>query len=186
MFRNYYYNYFLINLSDYENIGIDFEINKALFILTVVLGIALILFDMQRGAMSQIAKQLIRHRAIDESSSSTLKELGLDSSPLVKLVLSRRTEISRVVRRVGAVSYSYEEYVELIRNNKKTEEKIDFSKARFYIPESESERAKHIYDSYGSSFIKTALLCLLLLTVFVCLSLLMPGILTFLNNSVNI
>lgn len=60
--------------------------------------------------------------------------------------------------------------------------KPDFATAKFYIPEDMEERAVRYYSSRQGSVIKTVFACLALLSLYVGLMLLMPTVLSALNN----
>ena len=119
MIKKYINDYLSVNLADYENIGVNFEISKFLLIVLVGLCISFFVIDWHRGYMLLAVKKLFRHEAVDEASAKTLGELGLERSFSVRWALSRDTRLSKIVRRVGAVDYTYEEYIELMKQRKK-------------------------------------------------------------------
>ncbi len=183
MFAKLIYDFFFINLKDYPNIGIDFEINVFLLVLTVALCVSFFFINHYRNMMQSIIKQLTRHGAKDEESAKTLTELGLDRAFALKWALSRGGQLSRVVARVGEKTYTYEEYVALSKQKGGIkDEKIDFAEARFYIRESANDRAKHILENYGTSTPRAVLYCVLFLAMYVCLALSMPELLSLINN----
>ena len=184
MFIDFYNQIFNINLSDYENIGVSFPINKFLFLLTVVLCIACVVLELQRSASRDLVRQLIRHEAYDEKSALTLEEMGLGKSFFVKAqLLSDTSFVSRLVKRVGRIEYTYEEYVELQKQKKLPREKIDFTSARFYLDSTQEERKRHIIEGYNPSLPRTLMLCALMLVVYICIALLMPELLSIINSS---
>lgn len=203
MIKKYINDYLSVNLADYENIGVNFEISKFLLIALVGLCISFFVIDWHRGYMLLAVKKLFRHEAIDEASAKTLGELGLDRSFSVKWALSRDTRLSKIVRRVGAVDYTYEEYIELMKQRKKNKKtfslgeksvgepqstepdaKPDFAVARFYLNPKRIDEARDIEQNYSSSVIKTSVFCLMFIIIFVGITLIMPQLLSFINSSI--
>lgn len=183
MFEKLVYDYFFINLKDYSNIGIDFEINVFLFILTIALCVCFFVVTVYRSSTQNIVKQLARFGCKDESTAKTLGELGLDRSAFLKMSLSRESRLTRVVGRVGEKIFTYEEYVaESKQKGGIKREKIDFSTAKFYIREDQHDAAKHILESYGTSIPRTILYCVLFISIYICISLVMPEVLTAIDS----
>lgn len=179
--KELYEKYLLLNLKDFPNIGIDLEINKILLALTLGLIVAALLINYHRSYMHLTVKKLLRHSAIDEKSAKTLSELGI-SSGAVRLALSRTGQLTKIVRRVGEPTYTYEEYVAKTKTRGYKEGKINFDEAQFYIDENHLDRARQINEAGDTSIFKSILFCLLILTVSGCIFLLMPEILTGVNN----
>lgn len=183
MFAKLIYDFFFINLNEYPNIGIDFEINVFLLVLTIALCVCFFLVNHHRSMMQTIIKQLTRHGAKDEESAKTLAELGLDRAVTLKWALSKRGQLTRMVGRVGEKIYTYEEYVALSKQKGGIkDEKIDFTTARFYILESGQDRAKNVLENYGTSLPRAILYCVLFLALYVCIALSMPELLTLING----
>lgn len=183
MFEKLVYDYFFINLKDYSNIGIDFEINIFLFILTVALCVCFFVVTIYRSSTQDIIRELARFGCKDESTAKSLGELGLDKSVFIKMSLSRESRLTRVVGRVGEKIFTYEEYVaESKQKGGVKREKIDFSTAKFYIREDQHDAAKHILESYGTSIPRTVLYCVLFISIYICVALVMPEILTAIDS----
>jgi hypothetical protein len=182
MFEKYFESFFLLNLKDYANIRIDFYINIFLLFAFVALGAAFFYINYYRGCMALTVKQLIRHGAESEKTAKTLSELGIKGHKGVMSLLKRDGQLTKVVSRVGATKYTYEEYVRLEKEKKLVREKIDFSSARFYLNESEKKRAQNIYENYSSSVVRTVLMCVMLLVIYFCLSLAMPETVRIVDN----
>jgi len=172
-----------LNLRDYENIGINFNINLFILGLTAALCIASFITNYHRSIMVDMIKQLFRHNATSEDAAKTLSELGLAGSRGIKRALCGETQLRKMVSMLGEKKLSYEEYVALQKNKKKTAEAPNFDEARFYISESSLERAKRVYNSYDTSLLRTSLLCLLYFAVAVCIILASPEILTLINSA---
>ena len=62
------------------------------------------------------------------------------------------------------------------------EEKIDFNTARFFIAEERIGRAEKITAYPPPTYITTALGCVFILALFVCIALFMPEILSFISG----
>lgn len=210
-FRKIYVKYFSVNLNDYPNIGIDFEINKFLFFIALGLCAACIFINYYQGNISVLLKKLIRLEAFSEDKSKTLTDIGLaDHKPTKNLILKNSGIIKKVVAVVGRKTLTYEDYIAAEKQKKAAKrrlvskvdcdtqeisdseknssvnelssaEEIDFSVARLYIIPEMREYAEHSLKS-GTSPIKTALYCVLILAFFVALVLTMPSLLTLINN----
>ena len=183
MWEKLYYDLFLINLKDYNNIDIDLEINVLLLFIFLALCVCFFVINHHRATIQLIVKQLVRHNATDEKGAKTLEELGLDGSISVKWMLRSGGQISKLVGRVGEKTYTYEQYKELMKQRGGApKENVDFTTAKLYVREGAKERISFIVDTYGSSVLRTALYCVLILALYVCIALCMPEILSFVNN----
>ena len=179
---DFYQKYFLINLNDYSNIGIDLEINKLLFIVTLAIILATLAISLIRSTMHIALKRMVRKEALSEDSAMTLDELGINSLAL-RLALSNDGILTKIIGRAGEKQYTYEEYIEYSKKKHK-KEKTDFKSAKFYIRESAMDRAQSILDSNDTPILHTALFCVLIFAIFVVLTLMMPDILEFVNKAV--
>lgn len=176
--------YLSLNLKDYENIGIDFEINKFLLLAGIVLCVASFVINRKRALLSEMIKQLFRHGATSEEGAKTLGELGLSASRGIRRALSSDySQLRKMVSFVGERRLSYEEYIALSKKKQKTADTPDFKTARFYIPETSLDRAKRVYNGYSASLFNTVLICLFCISVTVCLIMLSPSIVAFVNSS---
>ena len=110
MLKDFYYDYLLINLEDY-GFGIDLEICKALFIVTLGVCIAMVMINYNKANMFTVIKQLIRHEVYGEDKAKTLRELGLSDKKGIRYALSHSGQLTRLVRRAGEVTPTYEEYI---------------------------------------------------------------------------
>ena len=178
--------YFAINLKDYENIGVNFEINK--FLLLVAIGLCAMAFivNYKRSLMIDTIKQLIRHGATDENAAKTLAELGLSGSRGIRKAVIGDNQMRRMIRIVGEARPTYEEYVASMKKSKRSAvSTVDISTARIYIPKEALERAKFVYNTYSTSLLKTSLTCVFIIAVSVCLILLSPTLLTFVDAALS-
>ena len=175
--------YLSVNLKDYENININFEINK--FILLCALALCVISFfvNYKRGLLVNTVKQLLRHNATDEESAKTLEELGLADSRGIRKAIFTSTQLRRMISIIGENRPTYEEYVAAQKDKKKIADPDPLA-VRIYIPAEAMDRAKHVYNTYSISISNTILACVMFLASAVCLVLLMPELLTFLNGSI--
>lgn len=177
---NFYEKYFLINLKDYPNIGINFEINKILLFLAIGIIIAAVAVNYRKASMTLVIKGLLRHKARDEESAKSLGELKI-SSLGARLALNGSGRLAGIVKRVGANKYTYEEYIELTKKRGYKEERIDFESAKFYIADEKYEEAKKIFERSDGSLVHTILFCVFIIAIYICLLFAMPGILDFVN-----
>ncbi len=175
----FYKKFFLLNLKDYPNIGIDFPINVALFIFFIGIMFVSIVVNFRRSRIELMIRQLKRHNASSEENAKTLKELRLDNF-IFRILLSREGQLTKLVKRVGEKNYSYEEYMAL--SKKERDEKIDFENARFFLREEGMERSTKILEAHAPTILNTVLLLIFILAIFVCLSLVMPSLVELLDN----
>ena len=177
----FYQKYFLINLNDYSNIGINLEINKLLFIILLAIIAATLSISLIRSTMHVALKRMVRKEALSEESALTLDELGINSFA-VRMALSDDGMLRKMVSRVGEKQYTYEEYIKYSKKKHK-KEKTDYKSAKFYIKESSMERVQSILDSNDTPILHTVLFCVLIFALFVVLMLFMPDILGFVNKA---
>ena len=193
----FYKKYLSINLADYENIGINLEISKVLLGLLIGIIAASILISWQRNSMMLLIKKLNRHNCTDTESAKTLSELGINTIG-VRTLIKSSARVGRLIGRVGASEYSYEEYIALMKAKKKKDKvadvtketntdktlnkKVDYSTARFYLKDSGNEEVKNILDKQRSSVLTTALMCLLLVCIYTIVLFLLPDILELINS----
>ena len=178
--------FFSVNLKDYSNLCVDFEINKALVVLLVVLCISFFYIHVKRKNMYYIVKQLTRHNATDEESAKTLEALGLSNNFVLKWMLSGSGQLTRLVKRAGEVTLSYEEYVALEKEKKLNKEKIDFTEAKFYLFDAQDTRVQRILSRYNIPLFKTVILCVFVVVLYFCIMLLMPELLMLINYLVGL
>ena len=175
-------NCLAVNLNDYENIGIDLQINKVLFPAFVVFCIMMIALAVYRNAMRDLVVKIIRHEAYNEDSAKTLDELGLAKNVIITYLLSRDNMLSKIVKIAGKQEYSYEEYIALSKEERLAHEKIDVSKSALYIPEDNIDRARHIKEKYMMSKTKLMLASVLVFLIYIIIASSMSEILNVINN----
>ena len=174
--------YLSVNLNDYKNIGINFEVNKFILFCAIALCVVAFYVNYRRSLMVNIVKQLLRKNAIDEESAKTLVELKLDSSRGIKKAISTSSQLRRLISIVGESRPTYEEYVAAQKAKKKIDSP-DPTAVRIYIKAESLDRAKHIYNTYNVSILNTSLACVLIIAFGVCLVLVMPELLTVINDA---
>ena len=177
-FEDFIDNYIFLNTKDYFGNAVDFPINIILLSLAVGLTAAIFVITFHRRYTARLMMQLLRHNAIGEENAKTLGEIHITPGFFLKSSLSKTCQLTSIVKRVGAITYTYEEYEKLSREKGFKEEKIDFESAKFYILPEMATKAKTINDEGEPSYVKAALSGVLILSVFVCLALFMPEILS--------
>lgn len=172
----------LLNAKDYLQISSDVYINVIVLIIAGALCAASFIINYHKTYTLNMIKQLLRREATSEENAKTLAELRLDTSMGLKYALGRSGQLSDVVKRAGYVEPTYEEYLERTKDKKFKEEKIDFSTARFFIPSENVDKAVRIKEKENPTLTRTLLVCLLILSLSVCIMLLMPEILTLISG----
>ena len=163
MYKNIWNDIILLNLKDFENIGINFYINIFFFIIAFLFCVIAVFLELNRDAMSVMAKQLLRHSAMSPSDAKRLCDLGLDKNKRIRFQLLHKTSLSRLVSRVGAPDITYEDYVKLPPQKRRELDKFDIESAEFYISDENVDRATKIYYTYRLSLPRLILFCLFIL-----------------------
>ena len=207
-FVAFYKDYICLNTKEYHNIGFDFEIVKVLLVTALVLCIVFCVMDFHKKNAYVIIKQLMRHEAKDPESAKTLSEIGLSQNKSVRRAIESSSQLKSVVGRVGEKVMTYEEFIAL--EKKKRENKLIyriFKKKKIqdenntecsgvenenvapsidtvglYIKPERADYASRIYNGADISVVRTALRCVLVVAVAVCFTMLMPELLTLVNN----
>ena len=182
MFKNFWNDVVLLNLNEFENIGINFYVNIFFFFLAVAICVAAVIYDYKRNQAYLLVKQLIRHKATSEESSKKLNELGLDNFRMKRFVTSGYI-VSRVVKFVGKEEYSYEEYVKMNKAARKKAEKIDFSTVSLYISEENMPTANKIVAEYRASVVRLLVFALLVVLVYVGIAAVSSEVFNYINNA---
>lgn len=172
-----------INLNDYENIGVNLQINKVLLIAFLVFAAVTVLLEVYRMNTRTMIVQLIRHEAKTKDGAKTLTELGLENNRVIKYLLSNSSLLSKTVGRIGEKKYTYEEYVALGKEEKAEFEKIDFETEQFYIKDECLDRAMHISEKYDSTTVKAVMTCVFLFVIYMCIASAMPELLRLIDGA---
>ena len=173
---------FSVNLNEYENIGINLEINKVIVLAFAAMIVGIVLFNMYRQNIKLVVSQLIRHGAVSEESAKTLNEIGLKEHKAAKRMLLGDNLLTRIVDRCGKKRYEYDEYKALSKEEKERISTVDFSEARFYIKKEQRAFAEGVVSNYGTSLMNTVISCVFAVVICVCLIACMPGILNIINR----
>ena len=174
--------YLSLNLNDYANININFEINKFILLCAVAMCVVSFFINYKRSILADTVKQLLRHNATDEESAKTLGELRLADSRGVRKAIISSAQLRRMITVVGEHRPTYEEYVAAQKEKRKLEEQDPLT-LRIYVPKEAMDRAKYVYNTYNSSIPRTLLTCVMFISLAVCLILVMPELLTTIDNS---
>ena len=180
-FKEFYDSFICLNLKQYKNLDVDFEINKFLIIALIGIIAAIIIINYIRSSMYLTVNKLIRHEAFGEQNAKTITELGINLKR-VKRCLTSGSQLKTIISRVGEKKLTYEEYIESCKSKAKLKNVIDFESAKFYINQDKSDEARDLGLKSKSLVLNTVLFCALSVVAVVCLIFLMPEILSFLNN----
>jgi len=178
----YFKKCFSINLNEFEQIGINLEINKVLLIACIAFGIFMILFAIYRNNIRTFVVQLMRHEATSEDKACTLDEIGLSNNKIIIYLISHNSMLTKIVGRLGAPKYSYEEYKALSKKERAELETIDFAVEKFYIYEDQKDRARHINEKYATNKKRMTASIIFLILVYVATVSAMPELLNLINN----
>lgn len=204
-FVAFYKDYICLNTKDYTNIGFNFEIVKVLLITAVALCAVFCMMDFHKKTAYLIIKQLMRHEAKDPASAKTLSELGLAQNKSVRRAITTSSQIRSVVGRVGEKELTYEEFLALEKKKKENsffhkifkkkknadaepatketvEPSCDVDSIGLYIKGDRVDYASRIYNGADISVLRMVLRCVLVMAVAVCFTMLMPELLTLVNN----
>lgn len=203
-FVAFYKDYICLNTKDYANIGFNFEIVKVLLITAVVLCVVFCMMDFHKKNAYLLIKQLMRHEAKDPASAKTLSELGLAQNKSVRRAIATSSQIRSVVGRVGERELTYEEFLaiekkkkensliyKIFKRKKKTdsepateieEKPLDVDSIGLYIKQDRVDYASRIYNGADISVLRMVLRCVFVMAVAVCFTMLMPELLTLVNN----
>ena len=196
---SFYKRYILLNLNEYDAFGgFDFYVSIFIAALTVLICIGVFISNTRKNTMVNMVKQLHRHEANSEERAKTLKQLHVKNTFILRRLLSEQTRLSRVVLRVGAVTPTYEEYVEQMKAKKKSkrnkkaegvnaetvspDQAIDYDNALFYLSSEKEDDAKNILSKSTTTLWQNVLLCVFFISLSVCLIFIMPEILDLANS----
>lgn len=195
---------FLLNAKDYLGTVTNVYINVILLFVAAALCIACFFINYHKRYTVLIIKQLLRRGATSEDNAITLADMRLNNTYGLKAALSRDGQLTRIVKRVGFSQPTYEQYKEAEEKRKalykdksvskeekkaaksrwkeQSRAKIDFAAAKFFIPEESVKRAELTREKENPTLLRTILVCVFILALYVCLMLLMPSILRLISN----
>lgn len=174
--------FLLLDLADYENIGIDLPIGAILLGFCAVMIVFSFYYYYYRSTVSCICTRLLRAGAISEESGRNLKDLRLDGSVGVKIALRGGGELGAIVKRVGEKKQTYEEYISESNKRGYKPERVDLSTAMFYIDPEKRDRAEGI-SSENHSVLTPIIISAVLIIVLVAAVLFLPDLLSLINKS---
>ena len=179
--QNFIEKYLELNLKDFENLGFDLEITKLLGFVFLGIMLAAVAMNLIKQNTSLIIKALLRHECTSEDTAKTLPELHISSKIAAIVAFSDSGRLRKVIKRVGEVEYSYEEYVKLQKEKKKPK-KLDSKATPLYIPKDKLDEAKRIFDKGSPTALDSLLICVLLAALYVCFIFIMPTLVSFVNS----
>jgi hypothetical protein len=153
-------NFWKLNLSEYENIGIDFPIGIFFVLLCILFCVSIFVIYFHTKMSSELLTALVRHEAFDKEHAKTLKGLRVDFWA-VRLELTKNNRIARMVAIKDREELTYDEYIALNRKSAGEYNKIDFDKAEIYLKPSEIETAKTIAEKQSASILTPIIISVL-------------------------
>lgn len=187
--------YFSVQLGTYENFAVSAKtgalVRNVILALAAAIIVAAFVTAYTRVSMGAFVRRLISAGALSPEEAKTLLELGYFRDPSIRRALARGSALRMVVRRVGdglpdpakddnegregdtdpepEASLTADQSTENVAENAPrmqiNAEKIDFTTARFYIPEALRHRAEIRFDPKGSGWRSAILIsCFAVLT----------------------
>lgn len=173
-----------LNLSQFENFGVNFPIGAFLLLFSLVMCVAFFIYNYQKRCTALVLKQLIRHNATSAEASKTLKDLHLEKNFYLKSALLSSGQLSRLVKSAEDLKPTYEEYISNSKKRGYKEKKIDFDKAKFYISEEQINKAKRIVETANTEWWRPVLFSAVMILLLAILMIFLPEILQAINSSV--
>ena len=177
-----FFEYLFLNFKDYKNLGFNFPIGLILVFFAIAFPIAVFFINSKKNTVTFAVKQLVRHEAFDENSAKSLTTLRLSKIKRFKKMLLSGGELASMIKIVGYVKPSYEDYVKLKKENKKPE-KINFDEIKIYLNSERKEKAYTIAETEITPIWKPILIAIAGILILALLFIFMPEILDFLNKS---
>ena len=174
-------DFLFLNLSEYENIGINLPIGAIIILLSAVMIVALFYVNYQKSCASVLCARLLRLGAISEEKGRGLRDLRLNGSMGVKIALRGGGELGSVVKRSGERKMSYDEYISASKKKGFKNERADLDKALFYIAPDRIDRARKI-AAENHSVLMPVIITAVLVGVLVLAVLFLPELLSLLNK----
>jgi len=175
-------DFLFLNLSDYENIGIELPIGAILLGFSVVMIAFAFYYYYYRSSVACFCTRLLRAGAVSEEKGRGLRDLRLDGSLGVKIALRGGGELKAIVKRVGEKKPTYEEFVEGSKKRGHKAERIDLSEALFYVDPDQRGRAERI-SSENHSVLTPIIISVVLISVLVAAIFFLPDLLSLINKS---
>lgn len=175
--------FLLLNFDQFENFGFSFPIGAFLTSMALAFCVAAFIINYHKRYTADLLTQLLRHEALDEATAKTLGALRINKSFGIKSALSRKGQLTYMVRRAGESEKTYEEYLAESKKRGYKEEKIDFETAVFYIAPDKLDRAKRLVETTNAEWWRPALMAVFIVAVWVIIALFLPGILQSLSDA---
>ena len=176
--------FFSLNLSQYENFGINFPIGMFIVFFTLAMCAAFFIYNYQKRYVAFMLKQLIRHNATSRENAKTLKELHLEKNFYLKSALSGSGQLTYLVKSTDYSQPTYEEYVSESKKRGFKEKKINFEQAKFYISEERINESKRIVERSNTEWWRPILFSAIAIALLGILAIFLPEILNSINSSV--
>lgn len=210
-FKNIYSKYLSINLSDYENIKINLDINIVVLSLTLILCASCFILYHKQALTTTILKRMIRQDVFGLDNAASLCSLGLTDKSFRKALTTRygymkqaividgeRNEAQSQGKQIKESSDNDEgeaeqgsEYISKTSDSNDAmpdiygRDGLISKDARIYIPSDRKDLAAHILETHSTSIMKTVFSCALILTVGLTLFFTMPYILSAINTALS-
>lgn len=175
--------FLLLNLKDFENIGINFPIGAFIFFIGITLIISLFIYNYRKACTTAFLSGLLRHTAIGKTKAVSLKKLHLDKNFVLKSILSGKSGlISHITARVGEKTQTYEEHIKQLKEKGYKEEKINFDEVLFYIKEDCEDKARDEVTKNDTSIVVPIVISIVIIAIVTLLFIYLPNILSAINN----
>lgn len=197
--------YFSVQLGTYENFAVSARtgalVRNVILALAAAIIVAACVTAYTRVSMGAFVRRLISEGALSPKDAKTLMELGYFRDPSIRRALARGSALRMVVRRVGdglpdpapegeesreevpeQEGAETEDSIENAPRMQTNDEKIDFTTARFYIPEALRYRAETRFDPKGSGWKSAILISCFAVVVAAVLCFFVPELVRFADN----
>ena len=184
MRMNFITDFLSLNLTQYENFGINFPIGMVIVIFSVAMCVAFFIYNYRKRYTAFMLKQLIRHNATSAENAKTLKDIHLEKNLYLKSALSGSGQLTYLVKSADASNPTYEEYVTESKKRGFKEKKINFEEAKFYVHEERVNKAKRIVETSNTEWWRPILFSAIVIVLLVISAIFLPEILNSINSSV--
>ncbi len=177
-------------IYSYQNLDINAnDLSLPLIIWGICVGIALgVVYALVcRTASGRLVRALVRSGASDDASAKTLAELGLSKNLLARSLLKEGSSMRRSVmmtegsfKEEKASKWKIFWYKTFLRDE--IPQKIDFSRAKFYLPEENRIQAEVRYPAEKHPVFSGVLAVILLIGTGVFATFALPELLQMLDN----
>ena len=159
--------YFLLDTYYYFDGALHFYINIFVLLLGLAISACCFIVTACTRTSFSVYTQLLRHKALDEQSAKTIAELHLKPNGIIKHTLLRSNHFNKCIRRVGVDA-----------NSNTQNQKIDFTKERFYI-----DTSVQLKSTEPPSYISAIVTSVIIVIASVILFIFMPDILTLVSGA---